>query len=905
MKNQIKLLITFIFILVTFIVISKNNEVHASIPYFEPSSLVNEDLNYDGKSENLILDARKLRLVKASDSDSNQKEWTYNIRDNYYGYPDNIMTIGDLDLDASKEIVFSSFKYTDLFVGNVRVHAIDANGKDKPGWPVDFNGYHNSNFYTILADLNGDLKNEVLLILNVSRLASSSSEGFRLVALNADGSVFFDKTIPGRVAEALTYADIVNDPNPEIIVNTSVLGEVSPKILYFDRQGNQISEIPFPINDSTTKILAADIAGDVRKEFIYYSSRETSKIVALNYQGSVIAGFPKTFPNEFIKDYTIGDVNNDGKTDFVVVTINRSERTQKVYVYDRDNKLLPGYPYNVPFINSYNNSSDPIVITNVDADINAEIVINDFECNLVALKSKSNRVERLDYKISGSNGYCDIENISVSSNGLIRGLIQGLDENIRNEFIRNGVRTFNGEKNLKNIQWGVPLANLQRTNEYNKVIPEQKQYVQITNKVEKTEVVPNEIFTVEYTVKNITDEAIDIYLSEDLIFSDSARGVFNTNLYTGVVDALGAYEHRVVLKDLKPGEVRTFNWQFYATQGADIGSTVYSGNQQMMIINNVTMSPGKEGMVWNNVKVIAPTIDVVEEALPTVIKTGDKVNIKWNISEVKDRYTNVALNYSSNVYMIGNNGSKVLVVQNLPTNEGLNQFDWNVNINLPEQVEYKIEVELLAKDVRTSVYEKQSSDIASKSFKFEKPVKTTQTILKGDGNIANQDGDDLDIYSRNWWDLKDESWLGTGENIEKSYLGMRFENTGLKKDSEILSAKLVFTNNRDYDQWISTCFSIFAENSTNSQAFSSEALPSDRNLTNSKYSYCNDENWVSGSEWSMDITDLLKELQKNGNLSSTVSLIAKGEGTQYGRKFIDNHRKEGENQLPKLIIEYK
>ncbi len=189
----------------------------------------------------------------------------------------------------------------------------------------------------------------------------------------------------------------------------------------------------------------------------------------------------------------------------------------------------------------------------------------------------------------------------------------------------------------------------------------------------------------------------------------------------------------------------------------------------------------------------------------------------------------------------------------------------------------------------------------------EPVMKNVEATVKTYTDIANQDGtDSLDIYSgKTPWDIKKERWIGTGSDTENSYLGLRFPELRIPENATITSAKLVINNNKK-DQWISTAFTARGEKNSNPQQFTNEDLPSERTTTQSSTTYKANEKWQKGTDWEIEVTDIAQEVYEESGSIDTMALILHGEGSSYGRKFINITLNGEEVEAPvKLVVEYE
>jgi hypothetical protein len=164
--------------------------------------------------------------------------------------------------------------------------------------------------------------------------------------------------------------------------------------------------------------------------------------------------------------------------------------------------------------------------------------------------------------------------------------------------------------------------------------------------------------------------------------------------------------------------------------------------------------------------------------------------------------------------------------------------------------------------------------------------------------ISNSANEDNSIYTAN-----SSIWLGNGSDTSTSYAGLRFINVNVPQGAKITSAK--FEVHPIQYAWISLSMDMFAHKTDNSPAFSATSLPSTRSRTTAVVKHSSNVRWNAGTWYDLgDITPLVQEVVnrpgwKNGN---SLSIILKGTGTKWGRKFI--HGFDNTTLSPRLIVTY-
>ncbi|GEM_PF-615526 len=167
---------------------------------------------------------------------------------------------------------------------------------------------------------------------------------------------------------------------------------------------------------------------------------------------------------------------------------------------------------------------------------------------------------------------------------------------------------------------------------------------------------------------------------------------------------------------------------------------------------------------------------------------------------------------------------------------------------------------------------------------------TTEFVLASGSSIANQDGNTVTTGAS-------KAWVGTGQSTSQSLLGMHFTGGVIPANAEIKSASLEFTA---VGGWISLSFAVYGDTSTGG-VFSNSSKPSSRPLTSASKGYSDNVKWDANKVYSHDVTAPVKELVGSQE-KVALTLIAKGAGSQYGRKEIYGNPSTGKS--PKLKVTY-
>ena len=162
--------------------------------------------------------------------------------------------------------------------------------------------------------------------------------------------------------------------------------------------------------------------------------------------------------------------------------------------------------------------------------------------------------------------------------------------------------------------------------------------------------------------------------------------------------------------------------------------------------------------------------------------------------------------------------------------------------------------------------------------------------------------DDVNEDGSNFTASGNSIFLGNGQSTSSSYTGLRFSGVTIPKGATITSAKLQVRSSSS--QWISMKMSIAADKSANSATFSSSSKPSQRALTAAKVSHRSNNKWTANTDYSLnEIKSVIQEVvnQSGWNSGNALSVILKGTGQSWGRKYISSGNA---NDSAKLIVTY-
>jgi hypothetical protein len=143
-------------------------------------------------------------------------------------------------------------------------------------------------------------------------------------------------------------------------------------------------------------------------------------------------------------------------------------------------------------------------------------------------------------------------------------------------------------------------------------------------------------------------------------------------------------------------------------------------------------------------------------------------------------------------------------------------------------------------------------------------------------------------------------WLGTGEDPQKSFMGLRFTQVPLPKGAKVLEAKLEVVDTEG--QWMPLDLQIAGEASSGCKGFKKNDPPSKRSLTEAVVQHSSNEPWEQG-EYTVvaDVSAVVEEVVGMSGWSpgQALCIVVKGNGSAFGRKFVSSF--EG-GQAPRMRV---
>jgi len=277
--------------------------------------------------------------------------------------PSGAPAFGDIDGDGQGEIVVAS--YSGSSAGYL--YAYEKDGSNVTGFPV------NSGYITRSATL-ADLDNNGSMEIIVSKRTYPTGQ---VVVYKGDGTVFpgWPKDISTVPAASAAVGDITGDNISEIIF------EAYSALYAWDAGGNPLPGFPYNLPAETvtsySSPILVDLDGDNLREIVF-GIHETGgalggAVYILKNDGTLLPGWPKSTDYWVYAPPSVGDINGDSQLDIAVGDqVLSATPTNKLYAWDKNGNLLPGFP-----VLNQNAINAQIIFADIDGDNLTELIYDD------------------------------------------------------------------------------------------------------------------------------------------------------------------------------------------------------------------------------------------------------------------------------------------------------------------------------------------------------------------------------------------------------------------------------------------------------------------------------------------------------------------------------------------------
>ncbi|MFH1376891.1 MAG: FG-GAP-like repeat-containing protein [Candidatus Woesearchaeota archaeon] len=229
--------------------------------------------------------------------------------------------VGSIESNNEKhwKIVAGEFKYSEYYTPK-QIYLFNYDGKDVPNWPKEIWSQGTRSLSTLANIDEGD------------SLAIYIGEEFLLWGWNYDGNTFGNwpfeiEPFNSEIYNGPTIGDIDNDNELEIIATTLVLDEIGSYIGVWDKNGNVEDGWPFILINSTI-VGSTPAISDVDKDgFLEIFIGSTDKVYGFNHDGTLLPGWPISIDGFIWNSPVIVDINQDGNLDIIFCS-------DKVYAFN-------------------------------------------------------------------------------------------------------------------------------------------------------------------------------------------------------------------------------------------------------------------------------------------------------------------------------------------------------------------------------------------------------------------------------------------------------------------------------------------------------------------------------------------------------------------------------------------
>lgn len=266
------------------------------------------------------------------------------------------LTAADIDADGKDEVLMTIDK---------KVHAINEQGQDLPGWPQSINPSNRTSIVAAQGPVVGDIDGDGLLEIAVGNQAGDGGSG-EVFVWSRDGQLLPGWPVAFSDATKKQVGSMTIDTvNKQLLITISKYYGATPVpgvIKAFNITGRELwsRDIGEPVQPATDgKVIAV------------YSIFD-NKLFLLDSRGNILTGWPKTmapYQGSSNSNYpALADINNDGQND---VVIGSSDESGAINVFDVAGNALPGWPQKTDPA-----STNWIAVADIDGDAKPEIIAN-------------------------------------------------------------------------------------------------------------------------------------------------------------------------------------------------------------------------------------------------------------------------------------------------------------------------------------------------------------------------------------------------------------------------------------------------------------------------------------------------------------------------------------------------
>ncbi|MFN2428514.1 MAG: FG-GAP-like repeat-containing protein, partial [Cryomorphaceae bacterium] len=249
-------------------------------------------------------------------------------------------TVDDMDGDGEWDIAVNN---AGVSIYSGRTYLLNADGTDKPGWPVNFDDHWMINA-PVMADVNGD---GVMEIIAGERISGSAG---LLHVLDITGEELEGWPIETTATVAFTpsVGDINNDGVTDVISGLSTDGS----LYAFDASGNILEgfpQVPADASLSYQSPLLLDLNGDENLEIIGSRHGENAEYYAVDFEGNYVEGWPVASPGWTYAPPSAADTDADGSFEIFMGNPNTDGSEvpmpmDVIYGFGSDGSDLPNFP---------------------------------------------------------------------------------------------------------------------------------------------------------------------------------------------------------------------------------------------------------------------------------------------------------------------------------------------------------------------------------------------------------------------------------------------------------------------------------------------------------------------------------------------------------------------------------